>query len=315
MSRAIGRAAAGLVLLTMLPLTGCGPASTNAPAPGAGSATSTPDLTTDAVLDSPLQSYRLSVTELTTVSHARSILITQCMQRLGFDMPIGSFKEELAENRYGEHLALGRIYGITDRRAAAKYGYAGPPEHKITAEQHSPSPAELLALKGRTAPGTQNKKGASIANGNIPPGGCVGEVERLFEKDPDISNYGLGHTLWIEAMSRLQGSDVFRAIVADWSACLARQGYAATSPLDDQGDIKRITGAGSAQGKATPAEIKLALADIDCKTEVDLVGRLNDAGRTIANALIEQNQLALEEDSARLERQLRLAASLVKEGS
>lgn len=315
MSRGTTRATVAVTLLLLVLATGCGPTAAPGSAPGPSTTSSTGHTATDPVLHNPLQAYRLTVTELTTVGQARSILISRCMARLGFDVPVESFEERLRQNRYGELAALGRLYGITDRETAAARGYGTPPEPRTVKPPRTASQAELVALKGRTAPGTSPDPDTDGATTGIPAGGCVGEAEREFEKDPDISNYGLGHTLWIEAMNRLQGSSGYRQIIGDWSRCLAELGYAVTSPLNDEGDIKRLSATGSAQGKASPAEIKLALADIDCKDEVDLVGRLDRAGSAIADALIEQHQEALKEDRERLDRQIHRATALVKESS
>lgn len=309
MSRPIGRATVGMAILASVALTGCSPSPSPDQAPYRAGGTASPTAGADPVLDNPLQAYRLSVTELTTINQARSIVIGECMARLGFDFPVRTFEEELTENRYGEQLSISRLYGITDRSVAERYGYGRPAERPSTTTLDQQSPAELLALKGRRlSPG-----GKPVADMDIPEGGCVGEADRLFESDPDVSPYGLGHTLWVQAMSTLQGSDDYVKATEVWSRCLAERGYRVTAPLNDQGDIKRLSGAGSAQGTATPAEIELALADIDCKDKVDLVGRLNAAGATIARTLIEQHQLALEDDRTRLDRQLRRATDLVAE--
>lgn len=313
-----GRAAVTAALLGVLTLSACdgSPPDASPEASGASGSIASPGAQGDVLLKSPLQAYRLTPTEAATVSHARAILIARCAARFGFDYPVNSFEEDLARQRAGERLALGRIYGITDREVASEYGYGLRAKSEETDPDFKPGPAFLTVLKGRTslAPGSG---GASVeVDGlKIPAEGCVGEAERKIGGDPDTSSYGLGHTMWIQAMNEVIASEQYRAIVNDWVGCLADGGYRVTDPSSDRADIERLRDAGSGQGKATEAEIALALADIDCKEKVDLVDRLDEISADIADKLIEKHQLDLDEDRKRLDRQLALATKLVEEGS
>ena len=94
-----------------------------------------------------------------------------------------------------------------------------------------------------------------------------------------------------------------------------RYGHRVTDPLEDQGDIRAAQAARQESGSADApaAEIRLALADIDCKERTDMVGRLDRARAEIDRKTIADNQLALTEDRERLDRQLELAARIVEE--
>ena len=273
------------------------------------------------VLSSPLQKYRLTMTELATISRARSILIGQCVERFGFKAPeLEPFSTFLSLSIAGERNSISRIYGVTDRDQAAEYGYGvdltdTPPVEDLGSQ----GDAYLLVLKGKWDPnnpyGSRTDSPGEVDGQPIPAGGCAGEASRAMGYDPDISAYGLAHNLWIEGQSQLQASDAYREVVSDWVACLGERGYHVTDPLNDQGDIKRSeeTRLASDDNKPAPGEVELALADVDCKEKVDLVVRLNEAGSRIDRSLIEEHQLALEEDRKRLDEQLEKATALVED--
>lgn len=337
------RAAAASVLVGGLGLAGCTGAEVSPPPPssqgstpsGAGPSatdrpTSSPTATTRAreepVLNSPLQAYRLTPSEFATVTYARSVVVGQCMQRFGFVYPgedLPSFSDHVQETVRGERSGLSRVYGITSREDAERHGYqtAGFGAEDLPS---SDSDAYEFVLTGtRSVDGVEQgggntKRGESpgeIDGQEVPAGGCVGEADAALADDPDISVYGLGHTLWIEGGAQLRASTEYQDAVADWVACMAADGHRVTDPLEDQGDIRAAQAARQESGSADApaAEIRLALADIDCKERPDLVGRLDRAGAEIDRKTIADNQLALTEDRDRLDRQLELAARIVEE--
>lgn len=340
-------AAVGLALLTGCSSTGArttvgapgvgpGAGQTRAPADSAskGPAAASSTSTDEPLLDSPLQAYRLTPSETVAVTYARDLLIQQCMAGFGFDYPLrSSYAEALSGSLADERVALGRIFGITDAAIAAQYDYLLPTPDDASGSPYGSQPSEsaafILVLKGRrpAADGSLPRPGSSagqtrspgqIDGQQIPAGGCAGEADRtLGTGDPDVSVFGLAHTLWIQDWAKLTASDAYRAVVADWAACLAGEGYHVTDPLNDHADIqavlgrRRASGDESGEGPASAAEIELALADISCKEQVDLVDRLNRAQAAVNAKTIEQNQLALDEDRKRLDQQVRLATSIV----
>ena len=337
------RAAAASVLVGGLGLAGCTGAEVSPPPPssqgstpsGAGPSatdrpTSSPTATTRAreepVLNSPLQAYRLTPSEFATVTYARSVVVGQCMQRFGFVYPgedLPSFSDHVQETVRGERSGLSRVYGITSREDAERHGYqtAGFGAEDLPSS-HSDAYEFVLtgtrSVDGVEQGGGHTKRGESpgeIDGQEVPAGGCVGEADAALADDPDISVYGLGHTLWIEGGAQLRASTDYQDAVADWVACMAADGHRVTDPLEDQGDIRAAQAARQESGSADApaAEIRLALADIDCKERTDMVGRLDRARAEIDRKTIADNQLALTEDRERLDRQLELAARIVEE--
>lgn len=326
-------AALAAALLAGLVLSGCtsstvppsSPASSDS---GATSSEPAPRATEEPLLATPLQAYRLTPTELTTVFYAQDVLIQQCMKGFGFDYaPRRSFADELQASLAQERWDISRIYGVSDRAWAEKYGFGVPPDNKLTADDPVRSASFDFVMSGRRPSENgelplprveaESESPGEIDGRPIPPGGCGGAASvELGTGDADVSVYGFAHDLWVQGGQKLQSSSEYREVVSEWVACLAEQGYRVTDPLADQGDIQakwdaRIAAGDNGQGSPVTGEVELAVADVDCKQRVDLVKRLDDARKAIDQQAIEDNQLALNEDRKRLDEQLRKASTIV----
>lgn len=266
------------------------------------------------MLDSPLQAYRLTPTEYVTIRFAQDMLVKECMADFGFAFePHRPFEQELQVMLEAERSSISRIYGITDAESAAQYGYGLPPVEDSAEAQATWSEAFELVLGGGKAGSPGEIDGVAIPNG-----GCLGQARReLPLGSEDESSFGLAHDLWLEGGVELRGGQEYRAVVQDWVDCLAEDGYRVTAPTGDEGDIRdtatRVVDPESpgSQAPASQKEIQLAVADVACKQEVGLVERLNEIRRGIDSQLVEDNQLALQEDRARLDALVKEATEIV----
>ena len=317
-------AVAGAALMTAMTVSACGGDRGPDASQTAGVSATANMISEEPLLNTPLQAYRLTPTEVATIFYARGHLIDRCMKRFGFGYPQEPFADELQRLLESERSSITRLYGLTDATSAVKYGYGFPPT------THSdPSPAEsersdayLFVLHGskdlNVPPTDKTTSPGEIDGEPIPPGGCVRDADlELGTEDPDVSVYGLAHTLWIQGNSKLIASDGYRTAIAEWAACLAEDGYHVTDPLNDQGDIKAIYAARAAagddalDGEPIPGELELATADVECKAQVQFVKRLDKLTTEIDRKAIERNQTALEEDRSRLDTQVRNATEVL----
>lgn len=311
------------------------PASSSAGATETGSPDETEapqapvDLGEEPLIPSPLQAYRLTTTEYVTISYAVDLLVTECMARFGFDYPPPyPFNVALQRMFEADRWSNARRYGITDRDWAAKYGYGLAPDDWVDPIGRELSAAENFVLSGERvdadgailirSPGIQTESPGEVDGVEIPAGGCSGAAHReMGTNDPDIPAYGLANNVLIETSFVSQTSDEYRQVVDEWVACMAEDGYRVTNFLDDKGDIKAKTdarlavGDESADGPPVAGEVELALADIDCKERINLVERLEKITAAFDQQAIEDNQLALEEDRARLDAQVRKATDII----
>lgn len=339
--------AACAVVGTALLLAGCSsgeeptPApvtSTGAAAPAADAGAGEVPTLTEAAPTSPLGAYQLSETEMATVSYARGILVDRCMQRFGFAYPQAPFSANLQHALADARVAASRQWGISDPAAAAEHGYAYPETPRDAEQPEVPeSAAYQYVYSGQkvdadgglppprltpetTSPGT-------VDGVEIPPGGCAGDASRElgYADDPDVSDYGLARGLAVEAWSAFRSSDTYRTVVGEWVACMAERGHRVTDVLDDKADIMKALAERTARGTEVDAdggripaeepssgEVALATADVACKEKTDLVGRLEAALAEVEETVVEEHQLALDEDRARLDAQVELATTLVE---
>lgn len=306
-----------LVLLSALCILGCSAPSQNLPmsagtdSPSAVRVGAEPE----PLLPSPLQSYRLTPRELATITYARGLLIDRCMRAEGFSYPQRPLAHEVEAMLGSERTAIGRRYGISHPREAASYGYgfekAPPAETRTKVDRDS---MYLAALHG-TGPKGEHESTSRRAS---PVAGCVGEADRtLGSADPDVSPFGLAHSLWVQGQQHLVTTSQYRDAVGDWAACMTRLGHRVSDPISDQHDIakafhaRQAMGDHAADGRPPRSEVELATSDIRCKRETRLVERLDEITVAIDQRTIAANQAALLRDHQRLKQAVATAVDLI----
>ncbi|MYS93628.1 hypothetical protein GTY47_29250 [Streptomyces sp. SID5464] len=234
-------------------------------------------------LSLPLEAYMASYEEQVTVEQAANDLQQSCMKDYGIDLtlPRAGANPPPSDNDAN----IERRYGITDRAEAEKYGYELPPALQEHTEQAMPdlSEVEVEVLTGHTkpeppkaptgvrtgerlaAPGQGVKPARAEYNGKkLKTGGCVGwskEQLGLKEVGPTFVAQLAGDSL----MQSMKDDKVIKATAA-WSSCMdgkGHKGLADPYKAMDQG----VTN----DGKPSRESIALAVDDIDCKKQTDLV--------------------------------------------
>ncbi|WP_406088284.1 hypothetical protein [Kitasatospora purpeofusca] len=255
MKRSLAKSAG--VLIVLLALAACSDKDSSA-----GDASKEPDLgaiaqrvATDDVAF-PLDAYRLTDEQRTSVARARAGLAASCMKRFGFDIQPPPMS---TPSRVGGPNS--RVYGIGSLERAQTYGFhLMESEKKEPHKQEEVSPAAVSVMTG---------KGQASSNGQeIPEGGCLGEAARLIRKGgPAVADDDYAGALALEASQRAKKDSRLLKAFSDWSACMRDRGFNYRNPSDPENDRALIAGA-----EVTGQEISVAVADVECKKTTNVVG-------------------------------------------
>ncbi|MFB6844979.1 hypothetical protein ACFCXS_08975 [Streptomyces sp. NPDC056373] len=228
----------------------------------------------------PLEAYMASYEDQVTLEQAASDLEQSCMKDYGFDLtlPRAGANPPPSDNDAN----IERRYGISDRAQAEKYGYELPPALREHTEQAMPDlpGVEVEVLTGHTkpeapaaaeagqpiaAPARGVKPARAEYNGKaLKQGGCVGWSEdRLGVKEADPT---LVAQLAGDSLTQSMKDDKVVKATAAWSSCMAGKGHAGLAD-----PYKAMDQGVTADGEPTKESIALAVDDIDCKEQTDLV--------------------------------------------
>jgi len=256
----------------------------------------------------PLDSYEeVSVQEQDTLAAADDLLTQQCMTAAGFSYPVA------AEPGAGE-LNVQSVedggYGIASLAQAETYGYKQPGQNGGSGPQ---TPAGIV-LPGFV--GEQNKHGqawTSALLGFVPGAradapqrqGCLQAADsELYGKLSGNPNPDPVPGIAVQAVQWTQSDPRILAVQRAWSACMARSGRAYKSPAQAEQSNWPST--------PTPAEIAVAVADVRCKTQTNLVNTWLAVEAAYQQALISQNLTSLSRLQANFGALLRRAEDLLQ---
>ncbi|MFJ7072135.1 hypothetical protein [Streptomyces sp. NPDC098781] len=243
--------------------------------------TPTSGLTKDLTL--PLEAFMASYEDQVTVEQAANDLQQSCMKDYGFDLtlPRAGANPPPSDNDAN----IERRYGLTDRAEAEKYGYELAPALREHTRQtmRDLSDVEVEVLTGHTkpelpqapegvkeggafaAPGQGTKPARTEYNGKkLKTGGCIGWSKDQLgaaEADPIIVAQLAGDSL----VQSMKDDEVIKALAA-WSSCMDGKGH---TGLADP--YKAMDQGVTSDGEPTQESIALAVDDIDCKKQTDLV--------------------------------------------
>lgn len=202
--------------------------------------------TTDLAL--PVAAYLLSEDDLRLLDEAHTVALGQCFERSGVAAPelpslVPSVPVTHTERRYG----------LADAELAATSGYhlgddgdGAKPELELSADQ------ELVLF------GPQD--------GEMPAadGGCSGEA--VAAVGGDLGNPEAAQRVDVRSVELAMKDPRVRTAFAAWSACMADRGHEYATPWDPPND-PRFTGPSPG-----PGEVDVAVADVACKEETNVVG-------------------------------------------
>ncbi|MFC8368530.1 hypothetical protein ACFUIT_11195 [Streptomyces sp. NPDC057239] len=263
----------------------------------------TSGLTKDLTL--PLEAYMASYEDQVTVEQAANDLQQSCMKDYGIDLtlPRAGANPPPSDNDAN----IERRYGLTDRAEAEKYGYELPPalqEHtrqtmrdlsgvEVEVLTGHTKPEPLKAPEGAEAgepfagPGQGVKPARAEYNGKkLKTGGCIGwskDQLGVQEADPVMVAELAGDSL-VESM---KDDKVVKAVAA-WSSCMDDKGHPGLAD-----PYKAMDQGVTIDGKPSQESIALAVDDIDCKEQTDLVKIWFGVETAIQNKQITDNKSRL----------------------
>ncbi|GAB3800992.1 hypothetical protein GCM10028798_16300 [Humibacter antri] len=211
----------------------------------------------------PLDSYALSDSQSRTIDYAIDLSIHSCMTARGQQF-------SLVDRRQGHDTSGYRLFGVWLSDEAAKYGYALPPQDPV-------DQAEVKLNAQAQTPATQKAYSA-----------CLDEANKKFpRKDPSSSLASQGSA---EAYSLTVSHDKTGvSIVHQWRNCMQKNGVVVPSS-----DVLTV----GAASMPKEQQVKVAVQDVECKTQINAVQRLSDIDASYQTVFIAKKQAALNDEKA-----------------
>lgn len=222
-----------------------------------------PTIRSGADIALPIDAYWVPAAEQNLVLHAEHEAMTSCMARFGLDWDVPVLDVE------GDGFAYDGLFGVVDLEEVQRYGYHPPGSGPLIADGSTSDPVK----EANSVPITEEQD--AVASGltertevnglAIPPGGCIAEARTAVgtQNDPVLELTEM--TIGYGAMQAEKDPRVLRAFDL-WSVCMAEAGHRYASPWDANNDPAWSTSAATAQ------EIAVAVADVECQRESNLVG-------------------------------------------
>ncbi|WP_449062024.1 hypothetical protein [Planomonospora algeriensis] len=240
--------------------------------------------------------YDLDNVRRARVQEARFKILGSCLKRFGFTMP----EHDTTPVRYSRNAAY---LGWLGAKEVARYGYLGPVGQDV--EEF----AALDGLRMFEIPAEQDAAhtglGTSKVNGvRVPRGGCAGEAERALNagalgadgtgpaKENEFKRlYSLMEDAAIEGFKDRRIAEV----EVQWSDCMRKKGFSYEKPFDAQGDQRwQLGDTGRGRRTVSELEIKTAVADEQCRLQVNYSGVRRVAYTDVQNRIIAKNRDALQ---------------------
>jgi hypothetical protein len=226
-------------------------------------------------LSLPLEAYMQTYQDTVTLDQASRKLQERCMADYGFsvELPLAGTTPPPNDNDAN----MERRYGLTDRQAAAQYGYGLPEALTNQVRQKMPelTDEQVQVLTGHSKPTDPTAPGAALAAEPAPEsykgkkihkGGCSGWAKDKL-KQPTAEDLAFVSELNGSSFTESMQAPAVKQALADWSQCMKTEGYTAATPFEATEIAPHAEG-----GPASKEEIALALAEIDCKETTELVG-------------------------------------------
>ncbi|MFF2075003.1 hypothetical protein ACFVXG_09605 [Kitasatospora sp. NPDC058162] len=230
----------------------------------------------------PLDGYSVGAEESALIFRAMGQATRTCMTAKGFDYDPGPVSTPPPPTPIDTSLL-----GLLSVSAAQQTGYHRPPRPggNGTSGTGNPSgqgPEYQKALMGDHG----TKAGAADPKADR---GCMGEFERRLQAE-GVKNTAsdLVGTLRAKAYDHAAVDSRVRAALADWQSCMTKLGYNYANPVQ-------------ASSAAWPEQVSqeerdTAVADMNCKEQVKLLGTWNAVLTAYQQVYISRNEQALQAD-------------------
>lgn len=257
----------------------------------------------------PLDAYLQTPQQKATLHYATFVVAATCMDERGIDVQIPSFESLADWYAVEDRVSRTNSFGRVDRASARAYGFGGFIEGGPDVE-----------VKVGDELGASEAWGGSDDDDESADRGCRTKARMLVEgasyKDLIEYSEGLAHALQVQASDRAYARADTDAVYRDLGLCLRDAGYDVPNPIRPymSGEIEELSSGALERGEGdeVPAdEVKLALADIECKVKINQRRRLEKIQAEEEQRLLEANALALEEEQKKLQKSLKRAADVM----
>jgi hypothetical protein len=253
----------------------------------------------------PLEAYQaISTQQQETLADASNLLIQHCMAARGFEDTSSASAPLSSVATLGQVEAAGA--GLTSLTQARTFGFAHP-----KGAGSAPSGPQIIGFVNASGFGQSLKAGRAYAEAlyGFGPGfgaGPGGHVSCLQQASKAVYGAQVGEPvpdpvpqIAEQAASFTQTDPRIRAVTRAWSTCMARHYYHYGSPSQVEGHHWRTP--------PNRAEIATAVADVTCKTQVNLLNTWLAVEAAYQQALIGQNLATLSQLQANFAPLLRRA--------
>uniref|UniRef100_A0AAU3HQB8 Lipoprotein n=1 Tax=Streptomyces sp. NBC_01393 TaxID=2903851 RepID=A0AAU3HQB8_9ACTN len=226
--------------------------------------------------DLPIAKYEYSPDQERLIARAKDALTRGCMQR--FDLGYHPTDTDITDTPTPSD----RRYGISDPSEAERYGY-----HLAPSPQTVPVPS--------TDPSYPVLYGAvSTFDGQeVPKGGCRAEAVRAWEKQrPTTKAADVAREIAVDGFRKSLSDPSVLEVTKQWASCMKAEGFSYSSPLAPPRDFELDTPA------VPDNERKVAVADLSCKKQTNLLNVWFNAESRIQRADIQANKGRLAQLSA-----------------
>ncbi|MEV6300355.1 hypothetical protein AB0M02_13200 [Actinoplanes sp. NPDC051861] len=313
--------AATFLLVTALLAGAAGCSGDDGPGGGPASdpkAAASPARAADGEVILPIDEYSLTLPQSSLVERARQMLVRECIQRFGFDLPFDLDRDKKREASLVEDLGVHgnkRRYGVSDMAAATKYGYHSPSDVNGTRpaidvekeKQASSSKALQLVVRGNLQAG--QKAPVDTAGKELPKGGCNGEVNGRLSADGNIGENAAVAQIARDSYDRSVNDPAVVETFTKWSACMKAKGYDYPMPMEAGGEFD------TASRTVGEAEKTAAKADVGCKREHRVLEVWQAYEVRFQSDEIDRQVQQLQAAKAERDDKLRRAAAVVGQGS
>ncbi|MDO0913565.1 hypothetical protein QQM39_22780 [Streptomyces sp. DT2A-34] len=218
----------------------------------------------------PFDKYELTQQENYTVAKARDFLIGECMEKRGQEWNMLHYPSRVDEikNR--------RRYGVIEVQVAREFGY-----HANSAilsgnqdvQQQRDERDKHLDRDGMQAAYKEKS-------------GCGYKANNVLERGGVSADYHLFNRLSSELLTAAKKDPGVLRITRRWSECMKSQGYVYGTPDEAIGDPRWWK---KESEDASSTEKAVAVADVQCKSHVNLVSALFEAETKLQNQAIKQH--------------------------
>lgn len=265
---------------------------------------------------SPLQSYYVTARQKATLEYATDVLVGQCMTAKGFPYDAARFSDELAYWTMWKELRESRLYGLVNLKQVKVYGFGLPPMPRNpqapNLDAHSHDGAWERARIGTM---TAFVPGKSDPSSGGYTGGCLNDARNKIAGvgHIDVVMNPLAESLSIEANNRAFASPAWLEVQRDWATCMNARGYDIENPMKAGESPLYKSVIKHHDGKAAdPAEVQLAVAAVECEVKVDQAHRESAIEDAAERKLLDQNQLALQQQHRVIDQAVQTAVNLTQ---